>query len=226
MTDSLPLIWYVLVGILFFLTLLLDGITVGLGLLFPWQDEKKREKIEAFIAPIWDINGLWLVIFAGALLASFPKFFASLLSSHYLAFFLLLFSIMLKVAAIEFRSKRKSSLFFLSGLLYCTGWGLICGSFLLIPLFVLFFLFHGSAAIGAFGYLHVFKRSKSYLALSALFLACTLFFELFRSYSHETLSYAAHGSLMTLSVIALIGLPLFIFYTGIVYRMVATRNKR
>ncbi len=77
------------------------------------------------IGPVWDGNEVWLVTAGGALFAAFPELYATAFSGFYLAFMLLLFALIFRAVAIEFRSKRASSawrsswdfLFFLSSLL-------------------------------------------------------------------------------------------------------------
>jgi len=58
------------------------------------------------IGPVWDGNEVWLVTGGGALFAAFPEAYATVFSGFYLAFILLLFSLIFRAVAIEFRSKR------------------------------------------------------------------------------------------------------------------------
>ena len=60
------------------------------------------------IGPIWDGNEVWLVIAGGVLFAVFPLVYASLFSGFYLAFMLVLFVMILRTVAMEFRSKEAS----------------------------------------------------------------------------------------------------------------------
>jgi cytochrome d ubiquinol oxidase subunit II len=52
---------------------------------------------------------VWLVTFGGALFAAFPIAYASIFSGFYLPFMFLLFALIFRATAIEFRSKQKST---------------------------------------------------------------------------------------------------------------------
>ena len=58
------------------------------------------------IGPVWDGNEVWLVTGGGAIFAAFPESYATLASGFYLAVILLLFSLIFRAVAIEFRSKQ------------------------------------------------------------------------------------------------------------------------
>src|SRR5882757_4013496 len=106
--DSyLPTIWFLLVGILFTGYAILDGFDLGVGGLHLWvrKDEHRRLFLNA-IGPVWDGNEVWLVTGGGALFAAFPVVYATVFSGFYLAFILLLFCLIFRAVAIEFRSKR------------------------------------------------------------------------------------------------------------------------
>jgi len=55
---------------------------------------------------VWDGNEVWLVTGGGALFAAFPNVYATVFSGFYLAFYLLLASLIFRAVAIEFRSKQ------------------------------------------------------------------------------------------------------------------------
>ena len=104
---DLNTIWFFLVGILFAGYAMLDGFDLGVGALhlFTRGDENRRILLNA-IAPIWDGNEVWLVTGGGALFAAFPEVYASAFSGFYVAFMLLLFGLIFRAVAIEFRSKQ------------------------------------------------------------------------------------------------------------------------
>ncbi len=106
---DLNLIWFILIGLLFSGYAMLDGFDLGVGALhlLTKTDDERRTMINA-IGPVWDGNEVWLVTAAGALFAAFPDVYATLASGFYLAVFLLLFSLIFRAVAIEFRSKQKS----------------------------------------------------------------------------------------------------------------------
>jgi cytochrome bd ubiquinol oxidase subunit II len=100
-------IWFVLVGVLFTGYAMLDGFDLGIGALhlFTRKDEERRVMLNA-IGPVWDGNEVWLVTGGGALFAAFPNVYATVFSGFYLAFVLLLFALIFRGVAIEFRSKQ------------------------------------------------------------------------------------------------------------------------
>ena len=102
-----PLVWFVLVGVLFTGYAMLDGFDLGVGALhlFAKKDEDRRILLNA-IGPVWDGNEVWLVTGGGALFAAFPLVYATVFSGFYLAFMLLLFALIFRAVAIEFRSKQ------------------------------------------------------------------------------------------------------------------------
>lgn len=103
---DLNLIWFVLIGILLAGYAILDGFDLGVGALhlFTKTDKERRIMLNS-IGPVWDGNEVWLVTGGGALFAAFPDVYATLASGLYLAVFLLLFGLIFRATAIEFRSK-------------------------------------------------------------------------------------------------------------------------
>lgn len=108
---DLNVIWFLLVGILLTGYAMLDGFDLGIGAihLFTKKDEERRILLNA-IGPVWDGNEVWLVVGGGALFAAFPNVYATAFSGFYLAFILLLFSLIFRAVAIEFRSKQPMKL--------------------------------------------------------------------------------------------------------------------
>jgi cytochrome d ubiquinol oxidase subunit II len=68
------------------------------------NDDERRIMINA-IGPVWDGNEVWLITAGGALFAAFPIVYATIFSGFYIAFMLFLLVLILRVVAIEFRSK-------------------------------------------------------------------------------------------------------------------------
>ena len=107
MNFDLNTTWFILVGVLFTGYAMLDGFDLGVGALhlFVKKDEERRILLNA-IGPVWDGNEVWLVTGGGALFAAFPDVYATVFSGFYLAFYLLLASLIFRAVAIEFRSKQ------------------------------------------------------------------------------------------------------------------------
>jgi cytochrome d ubiquinol oxidase subunit II len=106
MSWDLPSVWFLLVGALFTGYAVLDGFDLGVGSLhlFTRTDQDRRILINA-IGPVWDGNEVWLVTGGGALFAAFPRVYATVFSGFYLGLILLLFALIFRAVAIEFRSK-------------------------------------------------------------------------------------------------------------------------
>jgi len=102
-------IWFLLVGVLFTGYALLDGFDLGVGALhlFTKSDTDRRVMINS-IGPVWDGNEVWLVTGGGALFAAFPEVYATSFSGFYMAMILLLFGLIFRAVAIDFRSKQPS----------------------------------------------------------------------------------------------------------------------
>ena len=99
--------WFILVGVLFTGYAILDGFDLGAGALhlFTRGDTERRLVINS-IGPVWDGNEVWLVTGGGALFAAFPAVYATVFSGFYLALMFLLFALIFRAVAIEFRSKQ------------------------------------------------------------------------------------------------------------------------
>ncbi len=107
MTLDLHLIWFVLIGVLFTGYAMLDGFDFGVGALHLLHrtDAERRVSINA-IGPVWDGNEVWQVTGGGALFAAFPEIYATVFSGLYMPFMLLVFALIFRAVAIEFRSKQ------------------------------------------------------------------------------------------------------------------------
>jgi cytochrome bd ubiquinol oxidase subunit II len=108
--STLQTLWFMLVGILFTGYAILDGFDLGVGILHliaAKTDEERRLMLNS-IGPVWDGNEVWLVTGGGALFAAFPDAYATVFSGFYLAMMLLLFALIFRAVAIEFRSKLQS----------------------------------------------------------------------------------------------------------------------
>jgi len=107
LSFDLNTIWFLLIGALLSGYAILDGFDLGVGMLhlFVKGDKERRIMINS-IGPVWDGNEVWLVTGGGALFAAFPHVYATVFSGFYNAFILLLFMLIFRAIAIEFRSKR------------------------------------------------------------------------------------------------------------------------
>lgn len=99
-------IWFVLVGVLFAGYAIFDGFDLGVGTLYPFLGKSEEDKavLRRAIGPVWDGNEVWLLTAGGALFAAFPAVYATVFSGFYIALMLLLFALIFRAAALEFRS--------------------------------------------------------------------------------------------------------------------------
>ena len=95
-------------GILMYV--LLDGFDLGVGILFPAaRSDADRDWMIATIAPVWDGNETWLILGGALLFAAFPTAYAIALPALYLPIMLLLFALIFRGVAFEFRAKAATS---------------------------------------------------------------------------------------------------------------------
>jgi cytochrome bd ubiquinol oxidase subunit II len=100
--------WVSLLTISILLYVLLDGVDLGVGLLFGLTNsEVSRSAMLSAVAPIWDGNETWLVVTAVILWGAFPIVYATLLSALYLPLIVMLLGLILRGVAFEFRYKTQ-----------------------------------------------------------------------------------------------------------------------
>lgn len=135
---DLNTIWFILVGVLIIGYAILDGFDLGVGSLYYLlgkTDDEKKVLIQS-VGPFWDGNEVWLLTGGGALFAAFPMVYASVFSGFYLAMILVLFGLIFRAVAVEFRNKVDSEkwhntwdlLFFLGSLLPALLFGVAIGN--------------------------------------------------------------------------------------------------
>jgi len=105
------IIWFVLWGVLWAVYFMLDGFDFGVGMLHSFLAKNEAEKRAAIqtIGPVWDGNEVWLVTAGGATFAAFPTTYALMFSYLYTALLIILFALIFRGVALEFRAKGESS---------------------------------------------------------------------------------------------------------------------
>jgi cytochrome d ubiquinol oxidase subunit II len=106
--ETLQIIWFALIAVLWIGFYFLEGFDFGVGMLLPFlgkKDEERRAIINT-IGPVWDGNEVWLLTAGGATFAAFPHWYATMFSGFYLALFLLLVGLILRGISLEYRSKK------------------------------------------------------------------------------------------------------------------------
>src|SRR5271157_963767 len=99
-------IWFCLVAVMVAMYVLLDGFDLGAGaihLLVARTNEQRRQVI-ATIGPVWDGNEVWLLAAGGTLYFAFPALYASGFSGFYLPLMIVLWLLILRGIAVEFRT--------------------------------------------------------------------------------------------------------------------------
>ncbi|MGC8602666.1 MAG: cytochrome d ubiquinol oxidase subunit II [Desulfomonilaceae bacterium] len=106
----LQTVWFLLWGILWAVYFMLDGYDLGLGTLAPFitRDDNDKRVIYNSIGPFWDANEVWLITAGGVTFAAFPTTYAVMFSALYTPLLLLLFALIIRAVALEFRSKEKN----------------------------------------------------------------------------------------------------------------------
>ena len=86
----------------------MDGFDLGVGILFPFAPgEAERGVMINSIAPFWDGNETWLVMGGALLIAAFPLAYATLLPAFYVPLLTMLFALVLRGVAFEFRFRAE-----------------------------------------------------------------------------------------------------------------------
>src|SRR5262249_14860787 len=88
----------------------LDGFDLGAGIvhLFVARTEEERRIVLRSIGPFWDGNEVWLIAAGGTLYFAFPGLYASSFSRFYLPLMIVLWLLILRGVAIEFRAHTES----------------------------------------------------------------------------------------------------------------------
>ena len=104
---DLPLLWFVLIAVLWTGYLVLEGFDFGVGMLLRTfaRDERERRMMLRTIGPVWDGNEVWLLTAGGATFAAFPEWYATMFSGFYLPLLLILLALIVRICAIEWRAK-------------------------------------------------------------------------------------------------------------------------
>lgn len=99
-------LWFCLVAFMIAMYVILDGFDLGVGATHfcTARSEAERRQVIRSIGPVWDGNEVWLLAAGGTLYFAFPGLYASSFSGFYLPLMIVLWLLILRGAAIEFRS--------------------------------------------------------------------------------------------------------------------------
>jgi cytochrome d ubiquinol oxidase subunit II len=102
--SNLALFWAGIIVVAILAYVILDGFDLGVGILFGTTGEAAlRDEMMAAISPFWDGNETWLVVIGASLFAAFPVVYAVFLPAFYIPVLLLLFGLIFRGVAFEFR---------------------------------------------------------------------------------------------------------------------------
>ena len=182
--TALGILWFILVGVLIAGYFALDGFDLGIGVLYPvlGKDDRSRAIMRRAVGPVWDGNEVWLLTAGGALFAAFAPAYATSFSGFYLAVMLVLFGLILRAVAIEFRAHEQDFkrlwdvLFFIGSLLPALLLGVALGNVVAgLPLDAngdytgtfLALLNPFALACGVLGLVHMLMQGAAWLAAKA-----------------------------------------------------------
>ncbi|MBZ9774054.1 cytochrome d ubiquinol oxidase subunit II [Mesorhizobium sp. CO1-1-8] len=104
LAANLPVVFAALAAFCVTMYVLADGFDLGVGTLFLLAPRNEdRDLMMASIEPVWDANETWLVMGGTLLLAAFPAGYYVLLPAFYLPVMLMLFGLIFRGIAFEFR---------------------------------------------------------------------------------------------------------------------------
>jgi cytochrome d ubiquinol oxidase subunit II len=109
---GLQQLWFGIIGMLFLGFFILEGFDFGVGMLMEplartgtGEPELQRRTVLNTIGPVWDGNEVWLITGGAAMFAAFPGWYATVFSTLYLPLLAILFGMILRAVAIEWRGK-------------------------------------------------------------------------------------------------------------------------
>src|SRR4030095_9303113 len=106
--SNLALFWAGVLACAILFYVILDGFDLGVGVLFgTTRDEEHRAGMLNTIAPFWDGNETWLGVIGAGLFAAFPDAYAVFLGAFYLPVLLMLFGLIFRGIAFEFRQRAQ-----------------------------------------------------------------------------------------------------------------------
>ena len=105
-------VWFFIVSVMVATYVVLDGFDFGSGILhlFVAKKVQERRSVLAAIGPFWDGNEVWLLAGGGVLFFAFPRTYAAGFSGFYLPLTMVLWLLIMRGVAIEFRSLEESPL--------------------------------------------------------------------------------------------------------------------
>jgi cytochrome bd ubiquinol oxidase subunit II len=138
MSLDLPVLFAGVIALGVALYVVMDGFDLGIGILFPFAPtDRDRDCMMNAIAPFWDGNETWLVLGGTVMFAAFPVAYATLLPAFYVPLVVMLFALIFRGLAFEFRARTRPRLrpfwdwaFAVGSTLAAFAQGVILGAFI------------------------------------------------------------------------------------------------
>ncbi len=139
--ETIKLIWWGLIIVLFVGFAITDGFDMGVASLLPFlgKTDTERRIIINSVGPVWEGNQVWFITAAGALFAAWPLVYATSFSTLYVALMLTLFALFMRPVGFDYRSKLSSPRWrngwdwalFVGGTVPAVVFGVACGNLFL-----------------------------------------------------------------------------------------------
>jgi cytochrome d ubiquinol oxidase subunit II len=102
----MAILWFCMVTFMVTVYVILDGFDLGAGAIhfFVTKNAAQRSQVIQSIGSVWDGNEVWLLAAGGTLYFAFPKLYAASFSGFYLPLMMVLWLLILRGIAIEFRN--------------------------------------------------------------------------------------------------------------------------
>ena len=136
----LKIVWWLIVGIVLIGVGAMVGMDMGVGTILRYVGRTDIERRVALniIGPHWEGNQVWFILGGGGLFAAFPLIYGTAFSGFYIVMLLLLWSMIVRPLAFEYRSKLPGAgwrnawdwMLFISGFLPMLVFGAAIGNVL------------------------------------------------------------------------------------------------
>ena len=99
--------WAGIIAFCVLMYVVLDGFTLGTGMMMSFFDHDERTLAMSVILPTWDGNQTWLVLGMASLYGAFPLAFSTLLPILYIPLILMVICLLFRGVVFEFRLKAE-----------------------------------------------------------------------------------------------------------------------
>lgn len=104
---GLKVVWWLIVGVVLIGVGAMVGMDMGVGTILRYVGRSDIERRVALniVGPHWEGNQVWFILGGGGLFAAFPLIYGTAFSGFYIVMLLLLWSMIIRPLAFEYRSK-------------------------------------------------------------------------------------------------------------------------